>query len=187
MVNTAFKTRASSIYLNKFAPGYRTKSFIEDSYKVFQRNMRDIIFVVLISLRMATLLLTVLSKKHLNSVLQLYLTARIWKKKVTPQVTEAHYLWLQPIIGYHSRTPQSFSGKWDTTVQGKHDCWTECSGPEFCLPFVKIVNRPGNKPWVSRKYLRIPSNDQGYTPGNRNIIIIEFGTSNHIYWWQYKI
>ena len=92
VVNTAFKTRPSSIHLNKFALGYRTKYFIEDSYKVFQRNMRDIIFVVLISLRMATLLLTVLSKKHLNSVLQLCLTARIWNKNVTPQVTQAHYL-----------------------------------------------------------------------------------------------
>ena len=54
-----------------------------------------------------------------------------------------------------------------TRVQGKHDCWTECSGPEFCLPFVKIVNRPSNKPWVSWKYLRIPSNVQGHTPGSR--------------------
>ena len=81
--------------------------------------------------------------------------------------TETRGSWLQPTSGYHCRTPQPFFGKWDTYVQGKHDCWTECSEPEFCLPFDKMLNRPGNKPWVSWKYIRIHSNVQGHTPGSR--------------------
>ena len=107
-----------------------------------------------------------------------------WRCRFRPKLVVHDF---NPLLVTIAGPRSPFSGKWDTSVQGKHDCWTECSGPEFCLPFVKIVNRPGNKPWVSRKYLRIPSNDQGHTPGNRNLIIIEFGTSNQIYWWQYKI
>ena len=82
-------------------------------------------------------------------------------------LTEIRGLWLQPTFRYHRGSPQSFSGKWDTCVQRKYDCWIKCSGPEFCLPFVKIVNRPSNKPWISWKYLRIPSNVQDHIPGGR--------------------
>ena len=45
VVNSAFKTHASLIHLNKFASCYQTKSFIEDSYKVFNQNMQDILLV----------------------------------------------------------------------------------------------------------------------------------------------
>ena len=39
MVNSAFKTRASSVHVNKFAPGYpEKKSFISVSYKAFHRK-----------------------------------------------------------------------------------------------------------------------------------------------------
>ena len=63
VVNLAFKTRASSIHLNKFAPGYpQKKIFISVSYKVFHRKERDILSL-LISLRKASLLFTALSKK----------------------------------------------------------------------------------------------------------------------------
>ena len=75
--------------------------------------------------------------------------------------------WLQPTSDYHCRTPHPFFGKWDTCVQGKHDRWTKCSEPEFCLPFDKMLKLPGKKPWVSWKYIRIRSNVQGHTPGSR--------------------
>ena len=66
MVNSAFKTRASSIHLNKFAPGYpEKKSFIQDSNQVFHRKERDMLSL-LILLRIAFLLITALSKKALK-------------------------------------------------------------------------------------------------------------------------
>ena len=66
MVNSAFKTRASLIHLHSttrqnLSLKTPTKYFIEKNYAGH--------FVALILLRMATLLPTALSKKHLNLVL----------------------------------------------------------------------------------------------------------------------
>ena len=58
VVNLAFKTRASSIHLNKFAHGYPgIKIFHLRLYKVFHRKVQSTLSL-LISRRMASLLLT---------------------------------------------------------------------------------------------------------------------------------
>ena len=71
MVNSAFKTRASSIHLNKFADGYPGKNL---SFKTLQSvSSKSAGHIVAFDFASHGFLAShsVIKKKHLNSVLQL--------------------------------------------------------------------------------------------------------------------